>query len=225
MRQMIRRILFSLLLAACFLYVRPQETVYPFSDEVQAFQKEDSIHFPPQHAILFVGSSSFRFWKDVQSYFPGHTIINRGFGGSTLVDVIHYADKIIFPYNPGEIVIYCGENDLAYSDSVTPETVVARFVKLYGMIRAHYKKIPVVFVSIKPSPSREKLLPEMLKANLRIKNFLAKRKNCHFVDVYHPMLEADGSPKKDIFIGDNLHMNEKGYAIWQKAIDPYLIKD
>src|ERR1044071_633737 len=85
----------------------------PFYDEIQGFKKEDSIKPPPKHAILFVGSSSFHFWTDVQDYFPGYAIINRGFGGSSLPDVIHYANDIIFPYQPKQIVIYCGENDLA----------------------------------------------------------------------------------------------------------------
>jgi hypothetical protein len=46
----------------------------PFYDDIQAFKKQDSIKAPPQHAILFVGSSSFTKWTDVQSYFPGYTI-------------------------------------------------------------------------------------------------------------------------------------------------------
>src|SRR5205085_6076391 len=99
----------------------------PFYDEIQNFKKQDSTNPPPQHAILFVGSSSFRKWTDVQSYFPGYTIINRGFGGSSLPDVIRYANDIIFPYHPKEIVIYCGENDFAGDDNLTAQTVVDRF--------------------------------------------------------------------------------------------------
>jgi len=128
----------------------------PFYDDIQAFKKQDSIKPPQKHAILFVGSSSFTKWTDVQSYFPGYTILNRGFGGSTLTDVIRYANDIIFPYDPKEIVIYCGENDIAYSDTVSAETVFNRFQALYNMIRVKYKTIPVVYISIKPSPSRRK---------------------------------------------------------------------
>ena len=77
----------------------------PFYDEIQAFKKQDKTKPPPQHAILFVGSSSFNFWKDVQSYFPNHTIINRGFGGSSLTDVIYYANDIVFPYHPKQMIL------------------------------------------------------------------------------------------------------------------------
>ncbi|MEO8117245.1 MAG: G-D-S-L family lipolytic protein, partial [Bacteroidota bacterium] len=130
----------------CFIFLIKASAQQPaFYDEIQAFKKQDSIKPPPQHAILFVGSSSFRKWTDVQSYFPKYTIINRGFGGSSLPDVIYYANDIIFPYHPKEIVIYCGENDFAASDTVSAKTVVNRFKTLYGMIRVKSKTVPVVF--------------------------------------------------------------------------------
>lgn len=193
-----------------------------FWDEIQNFKKEDSLHFPPKHAILFVGSSSFRKWTDFQNYFPGYTIINRGFGGSTLPDMIRYADDIIFPYQPKQIFIYCGDNDLAASDTVSAATVFIRFQQLFNMIRNNLPDASVVFVSIKPSPSRLKLMPKMEAANEMIKKFLSKKSKTGFVDVYHKMLKADGTPMDDIFMEDKLHMTAKGYAIWQKAIKPYL---
>lgn len=196
----------------------------PFSGEIKEFKKQDSIHFPPAHAILFVGSSSFHFWHDVSDYFPGYTIINRGFGGSSLPDVIRYAGEIIFPYQPKQIVIYCGENDLAASASVNADTVFNRFKTLFELIRSRMPGENVLFISLKPSPSRERLMPEMEAANLLIKSYLSHQKNAHFIDVYHIMLRHDGSVKKDIFRQDMLHMNPKGYALWQKEIAPYLSK-
>jgi len=197
----------------------------PFYDEISAFKKQDSLQPPPQHAILFVGSSSFRMWKNVQQDFPGYTIINRGFGGSSLPDVIRYAEQIIFPYKPRQIVIYCGENDLASSDTVTAAMVTERFKTLFYLIRKQLPTVPLVFVSIKPSPSRQRLWPKMDAANKAIKTFLKNKRKAVFVDVYHPMFESDGTLKKGLFIEDNLHMNASGYAIWKKIINPYLLKD
>src|SRR6478672_11641729 len=197
----------------------------PFWDDIQAFKHQDSIQVPPQHAILFVGSSSFTKWTDVQNYFPGYTIINRGFGGSSLPDVIRYQNDVIFPYHPKQVVIYCGDNDLAASDTVTAGTVVTRFKQLFSSIRKHLPTASIVYVSIKPSPSRQRLMPKMDSANKMIKAFLAKNKKTGFVDVYHKMLNADGkTPIDEIFVEDKLHMNSKGYAIWIKAIKPYLVK-
>lgn len=206
------------------LAVHAQQTKPAYWEEIQAFKKQDSAKMPAKGQILFVGSSSFRMWTDVQDYFPGYPIINRGFGGSTLADVIRYADDVIFAYDPKQIVIYCGENDFASSDTITVDMVVARFKTLFSMIRQHYKKVPVAYVSMKPSPSRTKLLPKYLEANLSIKNFLKKKRKTVFIDVYHPMLDANGQPLPDIFKEDNLHMNAKGYAIWQKLIEPVLLK-
>ena len=196
-----------------------------FYDDIQNFKKQDSFQFPPRHAILFVGSSSFTNWVDVQDYFPGHTIINRGFGGSSLPDVIRYADDIIFPYHPKQVVIYCGENDIAGSDSVTAKIVFDRFKQLFKMIRRGPGKKSVLYISMKPSPSRQHLMPRFEEANELIKKYLKKKRKAVFVDVYHQMLNEDATPMKDIFIEDSLHMNAKGYAIWQKVVEPYLLKN
>lgn len=196
----------------------------PFADDIAAFKKADSLKFPPKHAILFVGSSSFTKWTDVQDYFPGYTIINRGFGGSTLPDLIRYADKVIYPYQPKEVVIYCGENDVASSDTVTAQIVFERFRQLFGMIRTNLPKAKIVFVSLKPSPSRWKMQDRVTAANELISAYINKQKKAVFIDVYHKMLGSDGLPLPGIFIGDQLHMNAQGYAIWKQAIEPVLMK-
>ncbi len=177
---------------------------------------------PPANEILFIGSSSFTKWKDVQDYFPSHPIINRGFGGSSLPDVIYYANDIIFPYHPKQIVIYCGENDFSAPGGIEPEVVVNRVKQLYALIREKYPKIPVEYISMKPSPSREALLDKMKTANKMIRKWLKKKKHAHFINVYDAMLNTDGSLRQEIYLNDNLHMNATGYKIWQKIIEPYL---
>ena len=202
----------------------PTKQSPPFWEEIAEFRHQDSLHHPPPGAILFVGSSSFRKWTNVGSYFPGYTIINRGFGGSSLPDVIRYAKEIIYPYHPKQIVIYCGDNDLANDDSVTATTVYNRFVRLYDLIRSHLGEVDIVYISIKPSPSRQKLMPRMEEANDLIRDFMAKYSHATFVDVYHPMLTPTGQPADSLFLDDKLHMNEKGYRIWQQILLPYLDK-
>jgi len=217
-----KKIKLLLILLMCVGFVKAQQA--PFYSEIQQFKKEDGLHFPPKNAILFLGSSSFRKWTNVQDAFPVFDVINRGFGGSTFPDAIRYLNEIVFPYNPRQILIYEGDNDLASSDKITPDSVLNRFEKLFFLIRQKLPNTNISFVSIKPSLSRQKLMPEMEKANSLISNFLKNRKNASFIDVYHAMLNKDGTPKKDIFIEDGLHMNAKGYAIWQKIIEPYLLK-
>ncbi|MCW5917304.1 MAG: G-D-S-L family lipolytic protein, partial [Ferruginibacter sp.] len=138
-------------------------------------------------------------------------------------DLIYYARDIIFPYDPKQIVIYCGDNDLASSDTVTSMIVLKRFQTLFKTIRERLPQVSIVFVSIKPSPSRARLVEEMQNANALIKAFLAGQPNTGFVDVFDKMIRK-GKIRKDLFRDDMLHMNAKGYAIWRKSIKPYLLK-
>lgn len=206
-----------------FLYTANAQQAL-FYDDIQAFKKQDSIKPPPQNAILFVGSSSFTKWKDVSDYFPGYTIINRGFGGSTLPDVIRYAADVIYPYHPKEIVIYCGENDFPADSNATAQIVFDRFKTLYTMIRKNVGDVQVAYISLKPSPSRRKYWPKMIAANKMIKEYTATQKHVSFIDVWPLMMNESHQPKPEIFLNDSLHMNASGYKIWQKVIQPYLVK-
>jgi lysophospholipase L1-like esterase len=195
-----------------------------FWNDIQNFKKQDSANFPGTNKILFVGSSSFTNWKDVQSYFPAYPIINRGFGGSTLQDQVRYVKNVVFPYKPKQIIIYCGENDLASSDTITAKMVFNRFVYFFNLIRNKFPNVPIAYISMKPSPSRQLLMPKMREGNKLIRNYLKTKKQTAFIDVYKDMIDDEGKPIAELFGEDNLHMNKKGYTIWKRAIEPYLKK-
>jgi len=190
-----------------------------FQNEIDAFAHSDSIVAPLKGKIVFAGSSSFTKWKDVSQYFPGYPIVNRAFGGSTLEEVTEYVKETILQYEPKQVVIYCGENDLANNDQVTPNVVFARFTTLFHIIRNKLGTgTRITFISLKPSIARWNLQSKYITTNQLIATFLAQQKNAEFVDVQAAMLLPDGTVMKDIFIADNLHMNAKGYAIWQKIL-------
>ena len=211
----------------CFVFCIGQSNsrlhAQPFKQEIVQFQKSDSIVMPPKGQIVFAGSSSFTKWKDVAMYFPGYPIINRGFGGASLVDLIYYVDEAIIKYQPSQVFIYCGENDMADVDTVSPATVLDRFKTLHGIL---LKKLPratkIVFVSLKPSIARWHLESKFIEANKLIEGYIAMQKNIQYLDVHSFMLDENKEVLKDIFIADKLHMNPKGYLIWQKQFAPYL---
>lgn len=207
-----------LLLQACAL-----QKDAPFRNEIMQYKEQDRAQMPPENAILFVGSSSIRMWENMQEMFPDHTVINRGFGGSNLLDLKRYLNDIVFPYRAKQIVIYSGENDIA-SDSVQAQEVLSRFQDVFQSIRKKMPQVPVVFVSIKPSPSRIKYKAVMEEANMLIKQYLGAQPSATYVDVYTHMLGPNGKPMPEIFLQDSLHMNQKGYQIWQREIKPHLIK-
>ncbi len=210
-------------LVALLLLAQAKPVDPPFYQDIQRFIAADKKNPPAKGQILFVGSSSFTKWTDVASYFPKHKILNRGFGGSTLLDVIRYENQVIFPYRPSEIVIYCGENDVAAVEKPDAYVVYKRFVTLYQDIRRKMPTTPVVFISLKPSPSRWELRAKMIAINGWIREMSLSDAKLTFVDVWESMLDKDRRPIQDIFLGDNLHMNAKGYKIWQKLIEPTLI--
>lgn len=212
-----------LLLAFSVLFLSSLQA-QPFRNEVSYFKKLDSINPPPEHPILFIGSSSFTNWKDVNSFFPSYPILNRAFGGSSITHLLLYADEIIFKYKPKQIVIYCGENDLTGAGVVTGDSVYQRFRRLHQLIRSKLPGVPVVYVSMKPSPSREKYLPQIIEGNRLIKKYCRKKRHTDFADVFHKMFTDDGKILPGIFLSDNLHMNKKGYNIWQPVLEPYLVK-
>ncbi|MEY2646567.1 MAG: hypothetical protein RL158_543 [Bacteroidota bacterium] len=196
----------------------------PFQPEIDAFAKADKINMPDPGRIVFAGSSSFRLWKDVNDYFPGQSILNRGFGGATLLDLIQYSKETIIQYKPKQIFIYCGENDIADNDTVKSKDVFDRFKKLYSILRTQLPATtPIVFLSLKPSIARWSMHEKMAASNELIKNFISTQKNIQFLDVYNKMLDTDGTPFKDIFIEDKLHMNANGYKIWQKLMAPLML--
>ena len=207
-----------------FCHFVQAQSAPPFWKDILAFKKQDSAQVPPKNAILFVGSSSFTKWTDIADYFPGYNIVNRGFGGSTLPDLIRYFYDVILPYQPKQVVIYCGENDLASKDSVSSAEAVRRFKTLYAMIRQNLPETDVDFVSMKTSPSREQIQEKVKAANKEISAFLKTQKKAHFIDIYPAMLQANGAMREELFLEDRLHMKPEGYAIWKKIIQPYLIK-
>lgn len=215
-------LLFQLLLVFASIFAQKA----PFFDEIAALQKADSLTPPATGQVLFIGSSSFTLWRDVQLAFPGSRITNRAFGGSTLSDQIRYFSTVVVPCKPRQVVIYCGENDFAQDKNLTPEAVVSLFKTLFSLIKKHCgRRTEVVFVSMKPSPSRAHLMPKYIAANHEIARFLKKKRRTAYVDIWPNMLGPDGQPRRELFVDDLLHMNSAGYEIWQKAIGPFLLKN
>jgi lysophospholipase L1-like esterase len=187
-----------------------------FEAEVRAFEAADRANPPPLGGIVFIGSSSIRNWTNVAADFPGVPVLNRGFGGSTLADVVYYADRILLPYRPRLVVLYAGDNDLAMGR--TPEQVVADYQAFIARLRSALPAARVVFVSIKPSPSRRTFISRMRETNQRIRAIIARDSLQAYVDVFTPMLDPAGQPRPELFMADSLHMTRAGYLLWRARL-------
>ncbi|MFC3653057.1 SGNH/GDSL hydrolase family protein [Dyella humi] len=215
------KILLSLLLALvpCFACVA-QTNHAQWNAAIEAFEASDRANPPPQGAVLFIGSSSIEHWKSVAADFPEVKVINRGFGGSELGDSTYFADRIIKPYHPRAIVLYAGDNDLY--DGHLPKQVRDDFEAFVRKARSVDPGVPIAFIAIKPSMARKALLPKIKQTNELVREYAATQKNVTYIDVFTPMLGADGQPQLKWFIDDGLHMNRTGYALWISIIKPWV---
>ena len=181
------------------------------------FDRADAAHPVMPGGVVFVGSSSVRLWSDMAQQFTAWpTIVNRGFGGSELADCARHVQRLVSLYQPRLVLVYAGDNDLAAGR--LPQQVLESYQAFVEGVRERQPGLPVVFISIKPSPSRARLMPSVREANRLIHAYTASRKNLYFVDVFTPMLGPDGEPRAELFRPDALHLSPAGYALWQSVI-------
>lgn len=190
-----------------------------WENTIAGFEEKDSTNPPPENAILFVGSSSIVFWN-TEKWFPDLTTINRGFGGSMITDCVYYADRIIIPYKPETIVFYSGDNDIA--SGKPPEMILADLKALLIEIRQALPQTRIIVLSIKPSFARWAMWPTMQETNDLISNLCKTQKNIYYADVAEVMFDENGELRDDVFVGDGLHMNETGYALWTPVVRAFI---
>lgn len=180
-------LLFGLLLLQGFSIAQTSTntpvTAPAYYQDIQKFLQKDKLQSIEPGSILFTGSSSFTMWKDLQQAFPNYPLLNRAFGGAILPDVIRYTYDIILPYRPKQVVIYCGENDLANVDTLSPEEVLNRVKTLFSMIRINLPHTRISYVSIKPSIVRMSIQKRVQNANALIKSFISKQTHADFIDI------------------------------------------
>lgn len=189
-----------------------------FAESIAAFAHWDSKNSFPPGANLFVGSSSIRMWPTAAA-FPGKPVINRGFGGSELSDVIYFYDQVIKPYAPARIFLYGGDNDIGRGKKA--DQVFEDYIQIVAMVAADLPCTELIFISIKPSKQRWNKWPIMLQGNRMIEEYARKRPHLGYADLATPLLDETGNPR-DVFADDGLHLSEKGYLAWQQALAPYL---
>jgi lysophospholipase L1-like esterase len=191
-----------------------------FEAEILAFEAADRTSPPRPGGVVFVGSSSVKNWTGLAADFPGVPVLNRGFGGSTLADVVYYADRIVLPYRPRLVVLYAGDNDLV--EGRRPARLLGDYKAFIARLRFALPSVRVVFVSIKPSPSRRAYMERARESNRLIGEAIARDSLQQYVDVFTPMIGASGQPRPELFLADSLHMTRAGYLVWRAILTPVL---
>jgi len=207
------------------LCVRESEGLPPgtWETSIEAYEASDVENPPGPGSIVFVGSSSILLWDTLSRDMVPMPVLNRGFGGSVIANVTHFADRVVLPYEPSAIVLYAGDNDIAFG--LSADCTLRDFEAFVEHIHAAAPGTPIYFISIKPSPSRVQLWSDMERANELIEAQTTTNAALHFVDVSEAMLDQQGEPIPELFTGDGLHMNAAGYQLWASIIQPRLATD
>ncbi len=211
----------SILLCTIFSVVLPAQPPQRFQAEVEQLLAKTSVDGGEAPLILFTGSSSIRFWRSLPEAFPEHRVLNMGFGGSQASDLLHYLDALVLAWQPDQVFIYEGDNDLA--DGKPVRQVRQDFISLVQRLHEADPGLSIVLIAAKPSPARWQLRREYERLNRRLRRMAKRLDYLDFVDVWQPMLDEKGVPRASIFLEDQLHMNAAGYGIWRAVIRPYLL--
>ena len=190
--------------------------------EIAAYQQMDRTNPPPADALLFIGSSTIRLWTTLAQDFPGHRVINRGFGGSEIVDSTHFADRVILPYKPRMVLLRAGGNDLNAGKS--PEQVFADFKEFVAKIHSKLPRTEIVFISLSPSIARWKQADKEKAVNTMIEEYIRQTPRLKYIETYPMPLGADGQPRAELFVADKLHFNAEGYKLLTEIVRPHLPK-
>jgi lysophospholipase L1-like esterase len=217
------RLIFFALITLGLIGFRAESGADPqkWEAEIARFEAQDGLSEQPAGAVVFVGSSSVRMWRTLARDMAPLTVINRGFGGSTIADCVHFAPRIVNKYKPAAVVFYAGDNDIAAGSA--PEQILADFKRFVTAVRKDLPHAAVFFVSIKPSPARWSLWEKTRKANDLVAQYVKTQKGLDYLDIATPMLDKAGRVRAELFLNDRLHMNAMGYNVWIPVIKPPLM--
>jgi len=228
---MLKRILIGLsamivlgaIAVAVFLRWQGQAASDPafFESAIVAFEEMDALDMPPPGGIVFVGSSSIRFWDSLAEDMAPLAVIRRGFGGAHMTHVIHNARRVITPYAPRAVVVFVGGNDIASGKSI--ETIGHDFETFLDLMHAELPNVEIWLLSMKPSKLRWGQWDEMKRVSASLEKIAEGDSRVRFVATGLALLGQDGSPD-DVYIFDGLHLNAEGYRRWTQLLKPLLLE-
>ena len=219
--------LIALLLLSCSARAqttRPATTQGParWEKEIAAYEAKDREKMPAKGGVLFVGASSIRMWNSLEKDFPEHNVINRGFGGSQIADSTHFAERIIFPYEPKMIFLRAGGNDIHAGKAV--QAVFEDFKQFVAKVKGKLPESDIVYISMSPAPARWEEREKNKQLNAMIEAFCKETPRLKYVETYDMTLNSDGSAREELFVKDRLHFNEEGYKLMAERVRPFLPK-
>jgi hypothetical protein len=218
MRKIIVLFFVGVILSSCSPTRKFRDASKSWEPEIQKLEARDKIDTDPENAILFIGSSSIRLWKNIKEDLAPYPVIQRGYGGAKFTDLLVYAKRIVYPHNFKAIAVFVANDITGGKDDKTPREVLGMFKNLEKIIRKKYKDQTIYYIAITPTKSRWTVWPRIREGNALIQAYCKTKKNLEFIESEAAYLGVDGQPIDEYFIGDKLHQTQKGYDVWAKII-------
>lgn len=207
-----------------FRLVSDDPTVW--ESAITSFETMDHNNPPPQEAVVFVGSSSIRNWETLAEDMAPLPVIQRGFGGAKIADVVYYADRIVTAYNPKAVVLFAGSNDLiGHTNDKTPEEILTSYVTFSTIVHSALPRTQIYYIAISPTGRRWEQRPDIQRTNRLIHEYTRLDPRLSFIDTTDVLLNENGLPNEEFFRPDQLHLSTAGYAAWTSVIRPVLHRD
>lgn len=196
-----------------------------WEDAIRELESDTAGRYAPGQAVVFIGSSSIRLWRTLEEDMSPIPVIQHGFGGAKLNDVVHYADRLVSAYQPLAVVVFAGTNDIDPSASKSPEVLLASYQEFVSRVRSKQPELPIFYIGITPSPRRWSVWPIAQTTNQLIAQWSAADPNLHFIDTSAALMDSTGEPDSDNYLFDGLHLSKHGYAIWRDIIRERLLAE
>ena len=212
------RYIFTVVLLGLAVYVTPitaQE--FRFEKDIVEYEKKSVETPPPDHCTIFVGSSTWALWGDqLEKDFAEFQAVNRGFGGSTVPEVLHVMHRIVTPHKPARVMFFCGGNDIA--GGATAEVTFENFKTFLIRLWDTSPNTEVFFVSVTGAPVRERFFDETRKYNMLVRDLAGTMTRLHYIDTFVTLTGEDGKADEKYFLQDRLHLNRDGQERWIPVI-------
>ncbi len=182
--------------------------------------------------IVFYGPSNITLWYSLEKDMLPYAAQNHGMGGCTDVDLMHYADRLLYPYVPKVVFFQTGSNDLA--EGMTPEQILENKKKMYGEFLEKLPETELVVMSGLPLPGRQQFWPDTDRTNQFLKEMCETHPRLHFMDSTDVMFAAEGDAdckapdgryfRRDYFRIDQIHLNVEGHNAWTALMKDMLVQ-
>lgn len=211
-----------LLLVFFFTLGIAQAQEVPFEKEVREISQRLDLEGWQRGSTVFTGSSTIRMWKDLESTFPNEIIINTGFGGSKASDLQTHLFPLVIRLEPSRVFIYEGDNDLWAGVPVAE--IMENLDAIVTRLQLTDPAMEIFLIGAKPSPSRWEKMMNYQIFNQQLKEYCLAKEKLTFVDTWKALTDPAGNPRPELYLEDQLHLNDKGYEIWASLFEPFLKK-